>query len=50
MGDHRDMAFQAAQKAAFGEDRETAVGQGLAAIALALLEVSDAIREASSED
>lgn len=47
MGDHRDMAFQAAHKAGFGEDRDAAVGQGLAAIALALLEVSDAIREAS---
>ena len=50
MGDHRDLAVQAAHAAGLGEDREAAVGQGLAAIALALLEVSDAIREASRKE
>lgn len=47
MGDHRDLAFQAAHAAGLGEDRDAAVGQGLAAVALALLEVADAIREAA---
>lgn len=50
MGDHKSLAMQAAQKASFDEDRDAAVGHGLAAIALALLEVSDAIREASRKD
>lgn len=47
MGDHKDLAVQAAHEAGRATNEKDATGNGLAAVAFALLEVADAIREAS---
>jgi hypothetical protein len=49
MGDHRDLAVQAAHEAGRAAREKEAIGNGLAAVTFALLEVADAIREASSK-
>lgn len=49
MGDHRDAAVQAAHEAG-RHGTANAVGNGLAAITFALLEVADAIRTAADKD
>ena len=47
MGDHRDLAVQAANEAGRAAREKEAIGNGLAAVTFALLEVADAIRAAS---
>lgn len=48
MGDHRDLAVQAAHEAG-RHGTPNAVGNGLAAVTFALLEVADAILEAAKK-
>lgn len=47
MDHHRDLAAQAAHEAGQAKTQADAASNGLAAIAFALLDVADAIREAS---
>jgi hypothetical protein len=50
MDHHRDLAVQAAHEAGRAKNQTDAASNGLAAIAFALLDVADAIREASREE